>query len=110
MRLTRKKSIKLCISLWTWLALTGKDKQDWPKWDEYMAIDYITNFCWFCHYTVLRNNGHIKCAICPYHKKYGHCNTNQPELTYYYKWCDAKTPRTRKKYAKLFLEQIRTLE
>jgi len=97
MKLTRKKAIELCIELWTWLAKTGKYKEDWPKWKEYGKK---LHNCWFCAYKKM-------CSLCPYYQKYGHCNSAD---TYYNKWKDAKTSRTRKKYAKLFLAQIKTLK
>ena len=109
MRLTRKKSIELCIALWEWLAETGEQKEKWPEWDKYE--DIIDSLCWLCHYnnhTIAgnrrRNDGN--CVTCPYLKKYGHCNIMG---SFFNLWEDAKTPRTRKKYAKLFLKQIKTL-
>jgi len=111
MKLSRKKAIELCIELWEWLAKTGKTKVKWPGWEKY--DDVIDSSCWFCHYnnhTVrgdrIRTSG--TCTKCPYLKKFGHCNTEEPP-TYYGKWDNAQTPHTRKKYAKLFLEQIKKL-
>lgn len=109
MRLTRKKAIELCIELWEWLAKTGKPKDEWPDWEKYGRD--IANDCWFCEYTARQNNGYI-CGfggddICPYHKKYGHCNHTG---SFYNLWEHVKTPHTRKKYAKLFLEQIKSIK
>ena len=101
MRLTRKKAIDLCIELWTWLAETGKTKEDWPEWEKY---DPVMSDCWFCEYVNQRKNYSDRCKSCPYNRKYGHCYN--PE-SYYDCWEDAETPRTRRKYAKLFLEQIK---
>jgi len=106
MRLSRKKAIELCIELWTWLAKTGQEKWEWPGWEIYGRD--IANDCWFCEYTARQNNGFI-CGfggdnVCLYYVKYGHCNSKK---TFYYQWDHAKTPRTRKKYAKLFLGQIK---
>ena len=120
MRLTRKKAIELCIELWTWLAKTGKHKKEWPDWEKWYkksndATPLLANQCWFCYYdnfttkgTRRKNGGH--CQNCPYYKVFGHCYREKPHPTYYWKWEEeAETPRTRKKYAKLFLEQIKTL-
>ena len=109
MRLSRKKAIKLCIELWTWLAKTGKKKVEWPEWEKYKAynkpIDSHTTYdCWFCEYGYQRNTMSDRCKSCPYNRKYGHCFN--PE-SYYDLWEEAKTPLIRKKYAKLFLEQIK---
>lgn len=99
MRLTRKKTIELCIELWEWCAKTGKHKTDWPEWEKYEDAD---NSCWFCEYTNKWDRG---CKHCPLVKKLGFgCGA---EECFYGKWEDARTPRTRKKYAKLFLEQIK---
>ena len=116
MRLTRKKAIELCIELWTWLAKTGKLKEDWPKWEEYSKkygsddiYSPVCNHCWFCEYSCQRSSSMLlNCKFCPYRIKYGHCHSNKKDvLNHYGHWFEAKTPRTRKKYAKLFLEQIK---
>lgn len=103
MKLTRKKAIELCIELWTWLAKTGKEnKEDWPGWDrKYAIMD-----CFFCEYAPVDKKRGL-CKRCPWWQKHGHCyrNINSP----YRKWCEAEIPRTRKKYAKLFLGQIKSL-
>ena len=112
MKLTRKKSIELCIELWTWLAETGKRKSDWPGWKKYKSLtkgieDAV--WCWFCLYNNRKQRKEqwdADCRSCPYFKQYNFCsNREQP----FADWFDAKTPRTRKKYAKLFLEQIKSL-
>ena len=105
MKLTRKKSIELCIELWTWLAETGNDKSDWPKWGKYGLIRVC---CWFCEYDDRQKDRYcnrIDCYYCPLQKTYGDCAG-----TYYCQWYDAKTIRTKKKYAKLFLEQIKEIK
>lgn len=106
MRLTRKKSIELCILLWTWLAETGKKKYDWPEWVNYGEIK---NECWFCEYCKYRDNAskgpYLGCKRCPLVKSLGvNCFDND---SFYDKWENAETPRARKKYAKLFLGQIK---
>ena len=109
MRLSLKKAKELCIELWTWCMETGKPKEQWPRWKEFGFID---SSCWFCHYNnhTVRGNRRKNagnCITCPYLKKYGHCNTGNVPFAL---WDDAKTPRTRKKYAKLFLAQIRKIK
>ena len=98
MKLTRKKAIVLCIELWEWLALTGKEKEEWSEWEKYGDIQ---DLCFFCEYVQGKNG----CMSCPSYKKFGYCSDGV-----YTKWANAKTPRTRKKYAKLFLGQLKTLE
>lgn len=107
MRLTRKKSIELCILLWSWLAKTGKKKWEWPGWKKYGDIK---EQCWFCEYAEYRESKSVK----EWYKK-DTCVDFCPLPTYcgdmaYLKWHYAKTPRTRKKYAKLFLGQIKKLK
>jgi hypothetical protein len=114
MRLTRKKAIELCIELWTWLAETGKAKEDWPEWKKYGEIRHR---CWFCEYTVYRESvnknkeGSICGKYCPL-KVYGGCigGIDGKDGTFYNGWDDAIFPRTRKKYAKLFLKQIKAIK
>ncbi len=106
MKLTRKKAIELCIEAWTIHAETGCRKSELPEKHRGMNSD-----CWFCEYNNHASNGSRRknsgvCATCPYLKKYGHCNTGG---TYFSRWDKARTPRTRKKYAKLFLGQIQSL-
>lgn len=103
MKLSRKKAIKLCIELWEWLAKTGKEKSDWPGWEKY---DHACSYCWFCEYDRQQEKRYIKqsnCSYCPLVKRLG----IKCDESFYDKWENAKTPRTRKKYAKLFLGQIR---
>ena len=115
MRLTRKKAIEVCILLWTWLAETGKRKENWPEWEKYnIRIAHIArhDYCWLCYYdnhTTFKGSdryGGGECLYCPYYKKFGYCNNDEE---YFNCWIEAKTPHTRKKYAKLFLGQIKTL-
>ena len=106
MRLPRGKIKELCIELWMWCMETGKRKEQWPRWGEF---GYIHGHCWFCYYdthTVAGDNriGGGYCTYCPYREKFGHCT--KPG-NFYDHWDKAETPRTRKKYAKLFLEQIK---
>ena len=106
MRLSKKKAIELCIELWTWCALTGKPKEDWPRWKEF---GYVINHCWFCKWDNRQrkryNFREKSCHYCPIYKEFGFLCLHKN--CFYERWENAKTPRTRKKYAKLFLEQIK---
>lgn len=108
MRLTRKKAIELCIELWTWLAKTGKKKEDWPEWEKYCKA---MSDCWFCEYddqmlNLYKRKTRSSCGYCPLITSgLGRC-----EDTLFNKWSNARTPRTRKKYAKLFLGQIKAIK
>ncbi len=108
MKLTRNKAIELCIELWTWLAETGKRKKDWPGWEKYGSA---MSACWFCEYddqmlALYKRKGRHACGYCPLKTSgVGKCGD-----TFFEKWNVAGTPKDRKKYAKLFLEQIRKLK
>ena len=107
MRLTRKKAKEFCIRMWTRFARTGETKADYKYTKEelkYCLSDRPNNDCWFCEY----DTQHKKvCRSCPLG---GGPNRCLDEDMYYEQWEDAKSPRTRKKYAKLFLEQIKSLK
>lgn len=107
MKLSRKKSLELCIEVWTWCAETGESKDEWPRWAEFESI---SNNCWFCEYDYIqweRYHIHELCSYfyCPlkYYFKY-HCSK-----TAYGKWVAAKTHRAKMKYAALFLAQIKEI-
>lgn len=105
MKLTRKKAIELCIELWMWCMETGEDKKDWPRWTEFKKI---RNDCWFCEYSKnrLKYNG---CKYCPYNENFAYMKTYSCESkrSPYFKWANADTPEDKKKYAKLFVKQIK---
>ena len=105
--LTRKKTIELCIEVWQWCMETGRRKEQWPRWKEFGDI---ASHCWFCEYDNRRRkreneDGLSSCGRCPLQSiDIAHCS-----LTVYKKWNNAITIKDRKKYAKLFLEQIKTI-
>jgi hypothetical protein len=112
MKLTAKKAVELSIELWEWLAETGKDKGDWPRWGinggEYSEMVFDCPLC------ELFNQK--KCKGCPYFDKYGRCTptfvhyeTNKQRKTIFQKWCDACIEKTKKKYAKQFVEQLKEI-
>ncbi len=104
--MTKTEAIDRTIELWTWLAETGKeDKEDWNGWG-WNGGKYSNNInkCFLCDFAY---DFDVDCPLCPYAKKFGRCDmTGKPFL----KWCEVETPRTRKKYAKLFLAQVISLK
>lgn len=108
MRLSRKKAIKLCIEVWSWCAETGRIKKNWPRWKDFMTKKeaYDCHYCWFCLYDSKKGNS---CKNCPLTEIYGHCNILTGGCEFYY-WNRATTISARKKYAKLFLGQIRSIK
>ena len=111
MRLTRKNSIELCIELWTWLAKTGKEKGEYVFTEEHAGYckryeKEPCSLCWFCEYGSRKVGGWRKCESCPI-KEDGPYQCLH--YTAYGSWERSKQTRTRKKYAKLFLAQIKAL-
>ena len=105
MILTKKKAIELSIELWTWLAETGEEKDNWPEWEknggQHIAVE---DDCFLCKY-VTPTNRH--CDACPYSIKYGCC---QDDDSPYLDWEGADGVEDMKKYAAQFLEQLKTLQ
>jgi hypothetical protein len=106
MRLTRAKSIELCIELWTWLAETGKKKEDWPEWERY---GIICCDCWFCEYDVQRRKANKKDERMCHRCTFGVGSNLTCFPLGYNNWVEAHTIPGCKKYAKLFLKQIEAL-
>ena len=105
MKLTEKRAVELSIELWTWLAKTGKRKDKWPEWEKYGKIDAS---CFLCEYNGRKcgEDGQRICERCPYSKEYNRClDEDSPFMT----WSFAPTKKTRKKYASLFLEQLKAI-
>ena len=100
MRLTRKKAIKLCIEAWTICAKTGCKKSELPEKHRIINCE-----CWFCEYDDQKSPVY-KCLKCPLPGN----EDLRCEDMYYGKWIEAKQIHTRKKYAKLFLEQIKKIK
>lgn len=124
MRLTKKKAIKITIELWTWLATTGsEDKGSWPGWRKYGRM---FRSCPLCEYGNQRKQARKRykkfnplnvCRACPFFIQYGRCIKCYGGTimwaagpSYYGKWNRSGTTKTRKKYAKLFLNQIKELQ
>ena len=101
-KLTKKKAIEISKELWTWLAETGGEKEDWPGWNKYEegGLD-----CPLCQYA--RKGDVEDCDKCPYFQKFGHCCE---KCTPYSEWCGVGgSIPVSKKYAKLFLKQLEQL-
>ena len=103
MKLTKELAIKLHRELWDWLYHNpSKEKEDWPKW-EWNGGDIISaqNECFLCEYDDQNRDPYMDscCVYCPldWVSKESCHDTD----SYYWKWDFAKTPKTRKKYAKL---------
>lgn len=109
MKLTAKKAVELSIELWEWLAGTGEEEKDvWPEWEENGGkYPEVQCHCFLCEYND-QQGGDMpdNCQYCPYDRSRGLC---MERFNPYGRWTRGKTNRTRKKYAKLFLEQLKTI-
>ena len=109
MQLTREDSIRIAIELWTWLAETGAGhKINWDGWKEYgeMGCD-----CPLCEYSWQEKEpdvvpGAVCNDYCPYYQKFGACFVPGK---LYNRWGTVVTTESKKKYAALFLEQLKQL-
>ena len=99
-----KKALDITIELWEHLVETGNEfKGDWPKWEEY---GWMLADCPLCAY--YRPRGGNNCRTCPLADREAKGNYGCWGYSFGL-WFSAKTKRTRKKYAKLFLEELRKL-
>lgn len=112
--LTIEKAFDIAIELWEWLAETGKDKNEWSGWKIYgrMLFD-----CPLCEYTAFEDaGGNVDCKSCPITSKYQttrkyhyHAGMNCYK-TYFAKWEQVTSKKSRQKYAALFLQQLKDLK
>ena len=101
MKLTKKPAIELTQWMWGEMAETGETKEEWiERHPQYEELD---SWCFLREYA---NQFGFHCGHCPYFQKFGGCCDEDAP---YDKWYEALTPKTRKKYAKLFLEQLKQL-
>lgn len=115
MKLTKEKAIEISIELWEWLAETGMEKREWVGWMKYGEMEYECPLCELSRKdkeAVAREEGvdlpiFKTCAECPYYLKFRFCDRKSKP---YRKWANANTEDACKKYAKLFLAQLKELK
>lgn len=111
----KKEAIRLHREMWSWLAKTGEDKENWPEW-EWNGGDCqgCIEFCFCCEYVfnVLRKDplGKNICKKhCPLKWPDGRCAPSselENKQGLYNLWCDETDIEKRKEYA----EQIALLD
>ena len=96
MKYTRRSFIRMHRTLWKWLAETGKEKEDWPRW-KYNGGDIksVNSRCFACVSNYL---GYSGCdENCLFIWRNGHCYRYRSE---YMLWKYAKTIKRKKYWAK----------
>ncbi len=105
MKLTKKKAIEISISLWAWLAETGRDKYEWDGWAKYGGMN---SWCALCEYSRRQweTKGYLAdyCDYCPYFLSFAKQCTDKKSP--YYQWQNQDDEASRKKYAAKFLKQL----
>ena len=106
MKLTERHAIEKSIELWTWLAETGNRKGDWDGWGEWKGE--LQKHCFLCEYSLQEGGGYPGCLHCPYYAKYD--ERCFPKFgSPYLEWENARSEHDKKKYAKLFLNELKAL-
>ena len=97
MELTKKQAIELHRELWDWLYHhPSKQKWEWSEWKNNGGnFPSVESDCFLCEYELTRSN----CKNCLLLWPLDHCFNLGDGL--FGRWEDARSPKTRKKYAKL---------
>lgn len=96
---------RLSVDLWTWLAETGEDKEDWPRHSE---IDKLENWCPLCEIflpSILSNCDESDCPLAFDNNDAGGCTGGL-----FSKWQVTSNRVTRKKLAGRILTLIKAWE
>jgi len=117
-KLTKKRSIELCLELWTWLSMNpGIRKYGWPGWNE--GYGYVNSDCFACEYTQQRlsaNQNGWSCKKCPLLNLWGEYGGNDPctnnKVSPYAIWCDSgyKDTKSAKKIASYCRKLLKEME
>lgn len=96
MNLTKKQAYKLHYELWDWLYNNpNKHKWNWPKWEYNGGKVKTTQLdCFLCEIYGFKYQN--ECQGCPL-----------DPFSYWNDWQEAKTPKTKKKYAKLIRDIVK---
>lgn len=103
MRLTKKKALQITADLWGWLEDNPKkEKEEWPEWEFNGGnIAVMLDDCACCEYA------QFECNRCPLIKLWREKSSGGDPCMgegYFNTWGDAKTPKTKKKYARIIKE------
>lgn len=94
--ISKKEAIRLHREMWNWLYHhPTKAKDDWPEWEKNdgpIAEGPFGVWCFLCYFD---------CCILDW-SPYTDCMKGKGEkVSFYRRWQRAKSPKTRKKYAKI---------
>lgn len=105
----KREALEICRDLWDDLARTGSDdKGSWPGWEKHGLLYFA---CPCCHYVMNKHDGRLLCEDCPLLTHWGGTYLVAPccdKVSPFDKWARAKTPKNRKKYAKIIADFART--
>jgi len=98
-KLTAAEAKQMSFDLWSWLALTGKRKDDWERFEE---IEDLDSQCVLCTWTNQKGNS---CGGCPLAD-----GTCEDDDGLYEKWLYAISPEERRLYASQIAAKIAAWE
>ena len=105
MRLTKKKSMEICIELWTYLEETGNEKEDWSGWEKYGEM---RDQCPLCEYNQQHYDEDSVACNCPLAwPPFNGCCDPPSEFR---NWNNVAHQADRKRFAKAFLKQLKEIK
>jgi len=106
--LTKERAFDYTIQQWEWLAQNGSaHPENWPGWAGVKAMATYTEevtgspLCWYAFQEFILTTAEYACEPCPLK-----C-AGLDQATNYEQWEQAKTPATRRKYARLYAEELK---
>lgn len=111
--MTKKEALQITADLWKWLyEHPSKEKYDWPRWEwKGGEVRECLSCCPLCEYAKIEGTYRVDCCHCllQWTSKdesiikigFQPCMNRTASFA---KWDDAKSPKTKKKYAKIIYE------
>lgn len=111
MRLTKKKSLEICVELWAWLAEDrGRLKHNWPGWERnggiYPVMEHNCPCCDYANQRLYINKERVnqmnRCNRCPISTELKNCNAGSA----FQLWRDTKNIKYAKQILKIAKEAL----